>query len=417
MAFWLAMSFSGAGRGWISKTVTMRMRNLGLVASAATVFVLVMTVSQVTASAQTQRPELLLPFSAGLLEIQADETYDGDTDHPSIGPIAFDFTDVRRSVDSEILAMGDGRVRVECVHFSGSAVLEFQADGYAGSFFFVHLDANTFPPALSGEWTRVEQGEVLGELYPDALSSDPEDECAQFSTGAHLHLDFPENNMVIDGITFNEDSPNDGAQVSSTNRKPGERDAAACSGLVATIVGTSGDDVLQGTPGPDVIAGLQGDDVILGAAGDDVICGGIGDDFLVGNDGFDVIFGAQGDDTIVAAGGASGTRLNDAVGGGRFFGGQGDDTIFGSNRWDRAQGGPGNDRIQGFDGRDWIRGGPGEDFLEGGNNVDDLHGGNGNDIIATGGGDIVAGGAGARDTCRYINEPASIRGCEVFIQP
>ena len=397
--------------------MTMRMRNLGLAVSALVAFVLVFAVSQVTASAQTQRPELLLPFSAGLLEIQADETYAGDTDHPSIGPIAFDFTDIRRSNDSEILAMADGRVRVECVHSSGSAVLEFQADGYTGSFFLVHLDANTFPPALSNAWSRVEQGEVLAQLYPDSLTSNPEDECAQFSTGAHLHLDLPENNMVIDGITFNETSPNDGDQVSSTNRKPGERDTAECSGLVATIVGTSGDDVLQGTSGPDVIAGLQGDDLILGAEGDDVICGGFGDDFLVGNDGFDVIFGAQGNDTIVAAGGASGARLDDAVGGGRFFGGQGDDVIFGSNRWDRAQGGPGNDRIQGFDGRDWIRGGPGDDFLEGGNNVDNLHGGNGNDIIATGGSDVVAGGAGSEDTCRYAAAPASLRSCEIILQP
>lgn len=394
----------------------MRMRNLGLVISALAAFAFVLVVSQVSASAQTQQPELLLPFSAGLLEIQADETYDGETDHPSIGPIAFDFTDVRRATDSEILAMGDGRVRVECVHVSSSAVLEFQADGYAGSFYFVHVDARTFAPGLSGDWTRVEQGQVLAELYPDALNSNPEDDCAQFSTGAHLHLDFPETNMVIDGITFNEATPNDGDQVSSTNRKPDERATAVCSGQVATIVGTSGDDVLQGTAGPDVIAGLQGDDVILGAAGDDVICGGFGDDFLVGNDGFDVIFGAQGNDTIVAAGGTSGTGLDDSAGG-RFFGGQGDDIIFGSNRWDRAQGGPGDDRLQGFNGRDWLRGGADEDFLEGGGNIDDLHGGNQNDIIEAGGGDIVAGGAGNADVCRFANQPASLRGCEVFLEP
>ena len=46
-----------------------------------------------------------------------------------------------------------------------------------------------------------------------------------------------------------------------------------CLGAIATIVGTTGDDILAGSPGNDVIAGLGGDDVISGGLGDDVICG------------------------------------------------------------------------------------------------------------------------------------------------
>ena len=93
-----------------------------------------------------------------------------------------------------------------------------------------------------------------------------------------------------------------------------------CDGLVATIVGTGGNDTLVGTSGPDVIAALQGDDVIRGLGGDDVICGGLGDDEIFGGEGFDIIFGAQGDDVIYAAGGDSEADRQD-IRGARMFGG------------------------------------------------------------------------------------------------
>ena len=38
--------------------------------------------------------------------------------------------------------------------------------------------------------------------------------------------------------------------------------------IAATIVGTSGDDVIRGTDGPDVVAGLGGNDRIWGLGGD-----------------------------------------------------------------------------------------------------------------------------------------------------
>ena len=73
-----------------------------------------------------------------------------------------------------------------------------------------------------------------------------------------------------------------------------------CHGLAATIVGTSGRDVLKGTRGPDVIAALEGDDVVKGRGGDDVVCGGPGHDYLVASRGHDVLIGGPQGDRIDA---------------------------------------------------------------------------------------------------------------------
>jgi Ca2+-binding RTX toxin-like protein len=100
-----------------------------------------------------------------------------------------------------------------------------------------------------------------------------------------------------------------------------------CRGLVPTLVGGDGDDVLHGSSGVDVIAGLAGDDVIVGGNGDDVLCGGDGDDKVRGGGGDDVLDGGAGDDDL--------------------RGGDGDDRLYG---------GPGDDRLH--QGRNGGRVGP-----------------------------------------------------------
>lgn len=97
-----------------------------------------------------------------------------------------------------------------------------------------------------------------------------------------------------------------------------------CNGLLATIVGTPGNDVINGTPGRDIIAGLAGNDVIRGLGGSDIICGGLGND--------------------------------------RNIGGPGDDQLFG---------GPGNDILRGGNGTDLLNGGNGKNLLDGGPGVDE----------------------------------------------
>ena len=50
-----------------------------------------------------------------------------------------------------------------------------------------------------------------------------------------------------------------------------------CFGMPATIVGTTGDDVLPGTSGDDVIVGLEGTDTITSSGGEDRVCAGPND--------------------------------------------------------------------------------------------------------------------------------------------
>ena len=104
--------------------------------------------------------------------------------------------------------------------------------------------------------------------------------------------------------------------ITYTVRTPSNQ-KTVCGGMVTTIVGTNGADVIQGTPGDDVIDGRGGNDVIDGNGGNDNICGGNGRDRLYGDDGDDWLFGERGKD--------------------RLFGESGDDLLFGGPLADRCR--------------------------------------------------------------------------------
>jgi RTX calcium-binding nonapeptide repeat (4 copies) len=70
-----------------------------------------------------------------------------------------------------------------------------------------------------------------------------------------------------------------------------------CFGVPATIVGTSGNDVIYGTNGNDVIAALGGTDAVHGRGGNDLMCGGIGTDRLFDGFGRDSLDGGTYFDT------------------------------------------------------------------------------------------------------------------------
>ena len=147
-----------------------------------------------------------------------------------------------------------------------------------------------------------------------------------------------------------------------------QSDVLSCEGQAATIIGTSGDDVIVGTRGNDVIVGLGGDDVIRGGSGDDIICGGDGADELYGDRGHDVILGERGKDYI------EGSRGQDEI-----YGGNGADVLIGGNGADEIFGNRGADFLNGNRGADVLRGGQHDDEIRGGLQDDSILGGDGID--------------------------------------
>jgi Ca2+-binding RTX toxin-like protein len=130
-------------------------------------------------------------------------------------------------------------------------------------------------------------------------------------------------------------APSSGANTRTCNRR------------AATIIGTSGNDVLYGTNGADVIVGGGGRDQIFGLGGDDSLCGEGARDIITGGSGDDYVYGGKGDDALI--------------------------------------GGSGDDYVNGGDGSDDIRGGSGEDYLAG-------------DVLLPFRGDSCDGGEGDNDT-------------------
>lgn len=162
-------------------------------------------------------------------------------------------------------------------------------------------------------------------------------------------------------------------------------EALLCNGRQATIVGTSGPDLLIGTPGVDVILGLDGNDVILSYASDDVICAGNGNDVVDSGDGEDWVDGEPGADRISAGPGAD-----------KIIGGAGHDLIAAGAGDDLVEAGSGNDDLSGGSGRDVMFGDAGHDYLAGDTGEDMLLGGSGSDEFDCGADiDIADGGPGA----------------------
>jgi len=157
----------------------------------------------------------------------------------------------------------------------------------------------------------------------------------------------------------------------TTSPKPPAKPKVYCAGNLATIVGTSGNNLLRGTGGPDVIAGLGGNDRILGRGGNDLICGGDGKDLIDGGTGSDYMVGDAGNDSI--KGGPNGSDT--------LFGATGNDHLFGFSGNDRLHGGPGNDTLNGGTGNDRLYGDGGVDALYGDPADDILDGGPGLDVV------------------------------------
>ena len=188
-----------------------------------------------------------------------------------------------------------------------------------------------------------------------------------------------------------ESTPGPATTPTPTPEPPPE--VALCNGIEATLVGTSGPDVIEGTPERDVIHGLGGDDVISGLGGNDLICAGAGDDVVNAGPGRDVVYAGKGDDIV--RGGSGADELHGQNGNDTIRGKKGADEIFGGRKADRIWGNNGDDTIEGNKGADVIHAGNGDDRASGGSAGDDISGGSGNDVLrGEAGNDVLSGDAG-----------------------
>lgn len=179
-----------------------------------------------------------------------------------------------------------------------------------------------------------------------------------------------------------------------------------CFGQPATIIGTSGDDVITGTSGDDVIVTFGGNDHVVGAEGFDRICLGPGDDSAIGGKRGDRIDGGLGDDEL------RGNKGNDILKGGAgadlLIGNENADSLYGGSGRDTVQGGPAGDTIYGGDGADTLKGSGSGDSIAGGKGGDSIIGGNGDDALTGGGGQDQCDGGGGSDTASSCEEVTGV---------
>jgi Ca2+-binding RTX toxin-like protein len=123
---------------------------------------------------------------------------------------------------------------------------------------------------------------------------------------------------------------------------------------MATIGGTSGDDILTGGAENDSLNGGAGNDELHGGDGNDSFFGGGGNDRIYGDAGNDTLFGQGGDDEL--------------------YGGLGDDNILGGVGDDLLDGGEGNNTLAGEGGHDTavVTIGTGTNVFDGGSGIDTI---------------------------------------------
>lgn len=182
-----------------------------------------------------------------------------------------------------------------------------------------NLTGNSGPNELTGgEGDDTLEG--LGGV-DDYLGQDHDDTLLTADNLADGTIDCGSHN-ISDRVSFDQGLDTPGASCElQTPVAP-----ARCAGRVATVIGSSGPDVLRGTAGVDVIAGLGGADRIAGLGGNDIACGGGGNDGINGGAGRDTLLGQAGRD-----------RLRGGAGRDRLIGGGGRDSCMGQGGSDRAR--------------------------------------------------------------------------------
>jgi uncharacterized delta-60 repeat protein len=221
------------------------------------------------------------------------------------------------------------------------------------------------------------------------------------------------------GVTVAATSIRDGRwQIELRRFAGGEGEPQYCKGRRATIVGTSGDDVIEGGFDSVIVAGPGDDKVKAGLKS--LVCLGPGNDEMRGGGNWSSVHGGTGDDLIRAGGrieagpgrdtirtihassarvlagpGADYVVTAVATGDSVVDGGPGADLLRNYATEARLRGGPGDDRLIGGRLADVLDGGPGDDILEGNSLPDRLFGRDGDDHLSGGNGpDLLVGGKG-----------------------
>jgi Ca2+-binding RTX toxin-like protein len=163
---------------------------------------------------------------------------------------------------------------------------------------------------------------LTGSPYSSALLPD----------GRLIYSNADNNDLEIVGqnggpfTTFSSDSD-------FTNIRDIVVEPSPCAGLIPTVVGTTGNDVINASAFADVISTLAGNDTVLGLGAKDVVCGGPGRDRLNGGPGNDRLFGGQGKDRLLGKAGRD-----------RLLGQAGRDTLIGGKGKDKLRGGAAKDK-------------------------------------------------------------------------
>lgn len=202
-----------------------------------------------------------------------------------------------------------------------------------------------------------------------------------------------------------------GTPINGNNRN---NRLVGATGIIDTIRGFGGNDILLGLGCPDLLIGGAGNDSLNGGAANDQLRGGEGRDRLdgeAGNDrlwgdaGNDRMRGGQGNDNLFGGigndlqdGGFGSDRLNGDDGADILSGGRGNDRLLGGNQDDQLDGGDENDRLFGQNGNDFCEGGLGDDYLDGGNGADILVGAGGADFLGGAAGNDRLNGGNGNDT-------------------
>lgn len=219
-----------------------------------------------------------------------------------------------------------------------------------------------------------------------------------------------------------------------------------------SVLGTSGDDILNGTNSNEIFWGDSGNDTINAGGGNDFIYGGEGNNVLnggLGNDtyyfgknhGNDVVNDNSGETKLVFTGGASAEDYNTGISvsgnqiGFTLTNKETGDTIFlpdfismpinykmtfedptatlgGGETQEIINGTSENDYLEAGDGFNVFYGGDGEDTIAGGANIDIMYGGENNDTLLGRNGTNIMYGEGGNDTIYDGDDSSYLSGGE-----